>query len=268
MARVIKLAQPGYDVFTAGDENLIYSSQWPLLPIYKQGSFVIPDVTQRTTIINHNLGFVPAFWFFTNTTVEAWSGGFGGVLQDDSRSEFFGPTGGGHIGINENTLQFVPTAFTETGSLRIYYYIFTIDITKLFIAPITNVGAISSGGGNRVFKLAKPTKDVSSDSLKDYVIHSDCRSPLIHSVIPGIGNLVATHNLGYNPMFFAYIQDYSNTEPGFYEMAFSGSGGSDVLVSDFNTVSYRTAGVGLSRNISIVTLKDPFLVNYTRSVVV
>lgn len=262
MARVIKLAQKGYDVKTAGDENLIYSSQWPLLPIYQQGSFTIPDVTQKTNIFNHNLGFVPMFWFFANTTIQAWQNGFGTVLSTDTRSEFFGPTGGGHIGINETSLQFAPTAFTEIGSLTIYYYIFLIDINQLFTAPINRIGSVAGGSGSRVFKIAKPTKDVSSANLDDFVIHSDCRSPLVQSVTQGQGSLTVNHNLGYNPMFFAYVQNYSNTEAGYYELIFSGSGGSDVLKSDINTVQYATTG---TKKISIAVLKDPFLVDYSRS---
>lgn len=263
MARVIKLAQKGYDVKTAGDENLIYSSEWPLLPIYKQGSFMIGDVTQQTNIFTHNLGFVPMFWFFTNATIDAWVNS--GSLVKDNRSEFFGGTGGGNIGINETNLQFVPQA-GATGSLTIYYYIFLVDITKPFQSPIKKIGAVAGGSGGRVFKLAKPSKSVRSTNLDDFVIHSDCRSPLLHSVTPGQGSLIVPHNLGYSPMFFAYVQNYSNREPGYYELIASGSGGTDVLKSDTNTVSYSvTSG---TKPISIVVLKDPFLTDYTRSVTI
>lgn len=262
MARVIKLAQKGYDVKTAGDENLIYSSEWPLLPIYKQGSFTIGDVTQPTNIITHNLGFVPLFWYFTNANISATIN----QLTNDSRSEFFGSTGGGNIGINETNLQFVPQSFTATGSLTIYYYIFLVDITKPFQSPIKKVGGVAGGSGGRVFKLAKPSKSVTSTNLDDFVIHSDCRSPLLHSITTGQGALTANHNLGYSPMFFAYVQNYSGNEPGYYELHPSGSGGGDILKSDINNVTFSiTSG---TKPISIVILKDPFLVDYTRSVTV
>lgn len=267
MARVIKLAQPGFDVNTTGDENLIYSSQWPLLPIAFQGSFTIPDVTVKTTILEHKLGFIPAFWFFTNTTIDAWQNGFGSTLVKQDRSEFFGPTGGGHIGINDNKLQFVPTSFTEIGSLTIYYYIFTIDITKLFQAPITKIGSVVGGSGDQgVFKIAKPNKNISSNNLSDFVIHSDCRSPLVHMVQPGTASTTANHRLGYNPMFFCYVENYSNTEPGFFELVFSGSGGTSVLSSTINDVIYQTSGT--TGRTSILVLKDPFSVSYSRAVTI
>src|SRR3990167_334354 len=101
MARVIKLAQPGHDVKTAGDENLIYSSGWPLLPIVKQGSFSIDNVTKDYTIAEHNLGYFPAFWFFANSPTTAWSNG---AIGTQERSEFFGPIGLSTIKINENKL--------------------------------------------------------------------------------------------------------------------------------------------------------------------
>lgn len=277
VARVVKLAQPGYDVRTAGDENLIYSSQWPLLKIYKSGPFTVNDVQQQQTIVNHDLGFPPIFWFFTNTQITAWENS--GVLTSDTRSEFFGATGGGAFSINSNRLLFNPLGFGATGSLQGYYYIFANDLTKQFTAPINNVGAVpSSTNRGRVFKLAKPGKNVGSSNLEDFVIHSDCRSPLIHSINPGtvVADGTATgnsftvfHNLGYIPMFFGYSVSRGNSGEGpvgDYTLLPTATGGSTSFQSDTTKVQFKETTAG--RKMTVVVLKDPFLVDYSVAVTV
>lgn len=265
---VVKLAQSGFDVKTAGDENLIYNSNWPLLKIYKQGSVVIPDVTQDFIIAEHDLGFPPAFWYFTDNTINGWKGNL--PLVTEERSEFFGPIGGNNsIKINNSKLIFTYGSGSATGSLRLYYYIFALDLTKLFKAPIIKVGQVGGRRDNFVFKIAKENKDISSDNLDDFVIHSDTRSPLIHSVTPGIVNETTNianerkfeifHGLGYIPMFFGYSKSGE-----YYTLLPTGSGGSTIFESDENKVLFREGASG--REITILILKDPFVVDYSVSV--
>jgi hypothetical protein len=269
---VIKLAQPGYDVKTAGDENLVYSSQWPLLKIYRQDKFRIPDVTVATTIATHDLKFIPVFWWFSNATLAAWSNGFGDTLVNEQRSEFFGPTGGGTLSIDANKLNFSPEVNTNVGALNGYYYIFALDLTKQYTAPVVRIGAVSGRGEDKyVFKIAKPGKDVSSHNLDDFIVHSRARSPLIHSVNPGKvtedlggGNFGFTvyHDLDYLPMFFGYTKNAN----GSYSIIYTGQGGSTLFESDEKKIRFTEAAN--TREMTIVILKDPFLIDYTRQVVV
>lgn len=269
-ARVIKLAQQGYNVEDAGDENLVYSSLWPLLKIYKSGPFTISDVTQDQLIATHDLGYTPMFWFFTNDTIDSWLNS--GAIKSDNRSEFFGSLGGGSLTISANQLFYSNNFTGSTSSLNGYYYIFANDITTQFTAPITNAGAQPAGrSNNRIFKVAKPGKDISSKDLQDFAIHSDTRSPLIHSINPGKvspdpnvagGNsFTVYHNLGYIPMFFGYT--YSN---GVYSMLPTGSGGSTIFTADTQKVQFQESVSG--RQMTIVILKDPFLIDYSVSVTV
>lgn len=255
---VIKVAQPGYDVKTTGDENLIYSSEWPLLKIYKDSYFKVSDVSQTTVIADHDLGFVPVFWYFSNTALSAWSNS--GVLTQESRSEFFGPDGPGTISVNSTSLKYNGGSGGATGSLPLHYYLFTLDLTKQYKAPIIKVGSVGGLGDNKnVFKLAKPTKDINSNNLEDFIIHSRARSPMIHSVNPsngGTSSFIVEHNLGYSPMFFGYLK---NTD-GSYSLIPSGQGGSSSLKSSEKTVTYTSA---TADEISIVILKDPFVLDYS-----
>lgn len=257
-SNVIKLAQPGYDVKTAGDENLIYSSLWPLLKIYLQGSASIPDVRATQTLATHDLGYPPVYWFFANTNIVSWDNL---TISKDTRSEFFGPIGDGTLAVDSAKLSYTANAFPFAGgSAQLYYYIFALDLTKQYTAPIIKVGNVSGGFNSKtVFKLAKPGKDISSTDLQDYVIHSRARSPLIHSVNPSLGTVktfTVTHSLGYLPMFFGYVKN-SN---GSYTMIATGQGGSSSFQSTENTIVFNDTG---GKELTVVILKDPFLLDNT-----
>lgn len=255
---VIKLAQPGFDVSTAGDENLIYDSNWPLLKIYKQGSHKIGNATTDSVVVEHDLGFIPMFWYFANTPLSAWQNS--GNVGIQARSEFMGPMGDGTMEIFNNRLEWKATPFGgSSGRSQLYYYIFALDITKQYTAPIIKLGGISGARGDRVFKIAKAGKSVDSDNLFDYVIHSRARSPLIHSVNPSPGavkEFKVEHKLTYLPMFFGF----EKTANGGYKSMPTGQGGSSSFQSDENSITFTDTG---EKEISIVILKDPFQVSYS-----
>lgn len=261
---VVKLAQPGYDVKTCGDENLIYSSLWPLLKIYKQGPFTIGDLSKTTTVINHDLQYPAFFWAFSNQTIDTYLDS--GVQHSEQRSEY-----GFGLNVDTGKLSYTGIPFsTASGQLKLYYYLFALDLTKQFTAPIINVGAVSGGGGSHVFKIAKDTKDVSSTNLEDFILHSQARSPLIHSVNPGVVGediggpkaFTVYHKLGYIPMFFGFTK---NTD-GSYSTLGTGVGGSTIFEADEQKVQFQEAVAG--RQMTIVILKDPFIVDYTVGVTV
>lgn len=262
MANVVKVAQPGYDVKTTGDENLVYSSEWPLLPIYQQGPVTVKDVSKSQILMIHDLTFNPLYWFFSNATITGWEGL--GPSKNERRAEFFGPISGGSIGINTNQLLYTPPVGGVSGSLNLYCYIFALDLAVQYNAPIINIGDIRGASDpSFVFKLAKEGRDINSHNLDDFIIHSRARSPLVHSVNPSVGvvkNLVINHNLGYLPMFFGYIK--SN---GYYVQIPTGQGGSSSFLSDENNITFNDTG---GKEISIVVLKDPFNTEYSRKVTV
>lgn len=255
---VVKLAQPGYDVKTAGDENLIYSSNWPLLEIYAQDSATL-DVTTNNLLARHDLQFPPMFWYFANTDVTAWEN-FGNILPA-RRSEFFGPIGDGTLSMDAGKLQYKANSFPLTaGIVRLYYYIFAVDLTVQFNAPIIKVGSIAGGNDDTfVFKVAKNGKDVNSNDLSDYVLHSRARSPILHSVNPSPGvvrQFIVNHGLGYVPMFFPYVKNAD----GSYTLLPTGLGGTSNLTSDEQNIIFNDTG---GKELTIVVLKDPFLIDYS-----
>jgi len=103
---------------------------------------------------------------------------------------------------------------TTSGTITGRYYIFGIDLETDFTAPILSSGTDTdtpTGSTNFGIKVTKPGKDVSSTDLRDFVIHSGTRSPLVHLVKNGdytvwdsTGYISVFHGLGYAPFMFFY----------------------------------------------------------------
>lgn len=271
---VVKLAQPGFDVKTAGDENLIYNSNWPLLKIYKTGSFTSNNIGATlgiiTEITQHDLGYVPMFWIYSNQPIESWSLTQTAALGN--RSDYIGQVNFVIPTMSRNRLTITSNVSSLNNYISFRYYIFALDLDKQYTAPIIKVGNQTAGKrGKSVFKLAKSGKDINSPNLNDYAIHSDARSPLIHSVNPGIVNedigggsyaFTIYHNLGYAPMFFGYLKGAS----GSYTQTATGGGGTTKFTADEQKVRYQSTANGQA--LTIVILKDPFEIDFTVNVTI
>lgn len=257
---VIRLAQPGFDAETAGDENLIYNSEWPLFPIYKSDTVHIDDASKDYVLCEHDLGYPAAFWPITVVSYASWAST---TMTPEARAEFMGRAGQ-YVGSKKNKLTYYGSLAGFTGSMDITYYLFAIDLTQEFKAPIISIGDPPPADAPFVFKLTKDGKDIDSDDLSDFAIHSDGRSPLLHSVNPGANNenlggagfaFTVFHNLTYNPIFFLYV-DGSNTPSGTYGLFPSGAGGSTVVEVDNQIVRFRQALAG--QKMTFIVCKDPF----------
>lgn len=269
-SKVVKLAQPGYDVNTAGDENLIYNSNWPLLKIVASGTFETTDTaTEFQIICEHKLGYPPAFWWFGNMDDTS--------LNTAEKSKY--NTGiAVNVGMDEKALYLCTPPGTAFGHIKIEWYIFALDLTKNYTAPQIRVGGVANAESDVKFKIAKPGKSITSNNLDDFVIHSDTRSPLIHSVTNGVAtadgssptgfSLTATHNLGYEPMMMVYrYESLTNTARYFYHpyiVSLNDGGGSDYFIVDDKKVEWAALeGDKVSARMAIVILKDPFIIDYT-----
>ena len=56
-----KVSRKGFDVKTASDKQLAFSSEWPLLPIEAEGTYSIADGWHTYDIYTHSLGYYPVF---------------------------------------------------------------------------------------------------------------------------------------------------------------------------------------------------------------
>lgn len=236
----IKVTLPGVGVDTASDAQLLFNSSWPSLKIFKNihVTQIIPaNRTMPTQIYNHGLGFVPAVVPY---------GGVGGSNTSNNIAEISRQ----NIGADPSNL-YVLQGNTQPINLDIRLSILYLDITVPFTAPVINNGPSSAAvpDPDFGFKLSKNNRDVDSHDLRDFIIHTGARSPMIHAVVPGVitgGSFSYTHDLPYDPMFFAFTQSQ-----GLYVLLNGFSGlttiGSTISISGLNGTP-----------VSIVILKDPF----------
>lgn len=110
----LKIAKPGYDIATAGIENLILDTSHPLLKIKEivSGSF---DTTGDIVINTHNLGYSPQFKIFSQVgDWDIWPGGIDTKFVECPVSR-----------VKSRSARGFPTSF--------YNYIPYTDNTKLYL---------------------------------------------------------------------------------------------------------------------------------------
>lgn len=253
----IKVSQIGKDAQDAGDKDLQFSSSWPNLKYIFNGriqatteEIVNPGVSSGI-ILRHNLGYVPFFIPYVIAD-EAYSI-FRQFISADKKNVYISAGSGG------------PAQLTFDVGLMV----FPIDIEKNFKAPNIDTGTSSGGRGDSDvgIRFTKPHKDISSKDLRDYIIHSRTRSPMIHEVVNGPLNITAgfshTHDLPYDPFFFAYIECNAITlgPNGAYGLVngFAGAVAQGHTLSIINHPSITTDYPNPKS--SFVILKDPFIVD-------
>jgi len=198
----IRVAQKEYSADNAADYQLLFTSEWPLLKIEKQGSVTIADKSQDVTIATHDLGYAPMFLVYA----------VGGLFGD--------------MGTNTVLLTGYPARISATdlkwfgsydgvssGAITIYYYIFRYPMTQNYTADILSQSAASpESGGDQGFKMAMDGKTAKSTDLRDFVVHTDARNLQIqksfNKLFTGTGwteNI--PHGLTYEPFFLFYMKD-------------------------------------------------------------
>lgn len=248
-----KVSRPGFDVRTCADHELLFSSSWPLLKIHSQGSFSIPDTTVQTTIATHGLGYVPMFWVFDN------GNSISNTTSSASRMTFF--LQGQYTAINSTNLIW---RSTSAGSFSGYYYIFRYDMTTSFEAEIFNsTSSTKTDVGDYGIKVAKSGKSITSTDLRDYVVHSGSRSPMIHKTGTGSfgvggGTATITHNLGYEPLYFVYAK-YAG---GYADSRYEQLTGLALTSADVTYASDTSITISVANQLDYfyMIFKDPMLI--------
>lgn len=249
MAQVLKIAKSGYDVKTAGDVDLAFSSQWPSLPIAAEintNQFAGNALIANPTVINipHNLGFPP----FT----------IGWTVVNGRSQTLFPDVDATNIYFNSSFPN--PSTFGYCN-----FKCFNLDLTKDVDYPFAlppSPGRTGPVKSSKVFKLAKPHKDISSTDLRDYLIHSRCQSPQILAVKIGNnsngGTLSYTSPLGYTSWVFGYVKGntFGGTRKGRYGFAPYHSQAYPVTKIDNSTNTYSISYVAGDIAV-LVILRDP-----------
>jgi hypothetical protein len=246
----IKVSRKGYDVKTCADQELVFSSSWPTLKIFDQGSFTIADTTQDVTLKNHALGYYPLYLVFVDR-IDPSEPATGPHVATTGTSQF--------IGVDSSNLKWWgATRGAGAGTISGRYYIYHYNMITDYTAPIISTADTLQGSELDDYGI-KETVDgasTSSTDLREFSIHSGTRKLLIHrtgygSLGVGGGVVTITHSLGYEPMFmmFAKIQGYT-----YYQMVF----GADDSAVDSNTTAVKFA-IPYQCDYAYIIFKDPIL---------
>lgn len=252
MTYIAKGTPEGNDVDTAVDYLNTFNSSAPLLKVH--------ETNVSSSTVTHNLGYFPLFFIMYP------SGGYvPGAVNQFSSTEW-----------SVTTSQLVRSS--GTGSIR--YFIFRQSLEVNFSAPYVDGGKSPiTSSSNYVFKLSKPGTAVNSQDMRDYSLHSNTKSPMIHKVDYGAMTLISgsyyrvvAHGLPYTPTVIVYMKPGTNSlglSANNYGMVMPPVGVSgryfvvDYAVSGQGGVGYVTVWAdpfyfSTPPQISVVILKDPY----------
>lgn len=237
----VKVSRIGYDVNTASDKQLAFSSEWPLLPIEAEGDITISPpvggpgmVTQD--IFTHNLGYEPVFY----------------VQRTDGGN--FWP---GWCWIDDTKLWFDSYVSTD---INIKWKIFRRPLKTNYTSANTDTtDATQVIDKDYGIYISRPGKDITSTDKRDFGVRSDVRQLMIaqsgYTTTP-VYQKTVTHNLGYRPMFFLFME--SDGTPGDYTMATSAS---DFYVTATDTQLTWILYTPPERNYAYIIFRDTLTTN-------
>lgn len=235
----LKVTQLGFDVNVASDQNLLFSSGWPVLKIDTPKDGV--TAAGGGAIYSHGLGYPPFYLVFKRYGDKFYLYNNPSFYVD---SENFGFSGDGTVH-------------------DIRFFICRNPLNENFTATIGETGVQVQGEVDHDwgFKATLPGKDITSTDLRDYSVHSSTRGPMIHKVqygqLESTGSFYEinyTNNLGYVPIFFGFHSNDGETFNGLVGLEQSPP---KLFVDPDGNIKIQslTATYG-----TIFVFKDPFLV--------
>jgi hypothetical protein len=238
----IKIAKSGFNVNDAQDDDLSFNSSWPSLPIVK-----VVNSTDETPIA-HGLPY-PTLAVIIGQSPGGWYNNVFSPISSDSTYVYPG-----------------------AGTVIIY----DLDITTDVDYPYNQRPKTSSSYDNNYgIKVAKKDKDIESDDMRDFMLHTRCGSPMVlavktqETVSPDNPNLIQyTSQLGYPSFVFGYVENES-MGAGYYQTAPPAGQAYPITFSDGIT-SYMNIGVlpgSFTGRGSLIILRSPMFSNDPISVV-
>ena len=260
----IIITQPGIDVKTAADYQMIFNSSWPSLQIAYEANIVVGPLTSAQTA--HSLGFFPL--------TMGWL-----ILNGISIGRIFGSSGNLAFPQTDVILSFDKTNVyltnnNSTATYTVSIKCYNLDISKsidytLPLAASFKLPYDSTYG----IKVAKSNKAITSTDLRDFILHSRAQSPAVLSIVTkptvyttGIPYAIQyTNPVGYVPWVLAFIGNNNGTK---YSPLAQGSQQSGYLFTTIASTATSGSISALSRAFnpssaiaSLVVLRDPLVVS-------
>jgi len=191
----IKIAQLGYDARTAADQNLLFSSSWPLLKIAYTDSVSVP--ANSTYTYAHNFGFPPFHFGPTDDNNSPLT-----LLQTkvDSTNLYI---------INGNATAQTARFYLCYNPLNINFQALDNQNYQLYTAQPYDK--------NYGIKIVKQNKNINSTDLRDFTVHSGTRSLMIEGIVSGIlANEPILPGGNFNTVFYQSKLPYPSLYFGFW----------------------------------------------------
>lgn len=199
------LSKPFYDVTKCAEADLIFSSDWPSLPIANVLTLPVTSAVINTignyVTLSHGQSYPPlvqAWLKRSDGSVMKITSGVDGTLLVDKSSIY--------ISLSE----FIDQDASPATSICIYVY--EVDISTEVQYQITKTTSQrSSYDPNYSLRIAKPGKDIGSTDLRDFMVHSQAQSPLILAVrtqasVSSGTSLQYIDRQGYLSWVFGYVK--------------------------------------------------------------
>lgn len=195
MSTGARVSRTGFNVNTASDKQMAFSSDWPLLPIEAEGDITITPAVGgeylTADIFTHNLGYAPVF-----------------LVDRVSGNDFFFP-----LWVKCNSTKMWFDGYLAT-AITLRWRVFRRPIDTNYDSPIfSSQDATKDKDDDYGLLVSLPGKKVSSTDKRDFSIRSDVRQLMVakSGYIPaGVGGLEVTHNLGYKPMYLCYVGTFDD----------------------------------------------------------
>ena len=270
----IKVSQSGYSTTNAPDYALTFSSSWPQVPIIKEFTQTVPvTITVDPTnggyryyaagpVFTHNLGFFAFAQFWIGYT-EPLTGKLSIIKPVDSLGMFGSKlTNNTVIPLDYNG--HFPTAIAGPSQVTWHVKVYNFDITIARSYPYKQPPIVPQPYDKDYgIKIVKQNKQITSNDMRDFILHSRCQSPQIDSIniSDASKNVIYKNTTGYLNWVFGYFTNDgityqelqpqgTNSSPNF----FYGYGG------DPNTYAIINVYGGANYASSIVVLRDPLFV--------
>lgn len=237
----IKASRTGFDVNTASDKQLAFSSQWPLLPIEAEGSFEVTAEDELDEVVfTHNLGYVPVFMYWLET------GGKRYPVGSFWYTNFYATT----------TTLHIKDYILASGTF--HWKIFRRPLLTEYAAKtIVSTDATETDSKDYGIFVSLPGKSVHSTDKRDFCVRSDTRQLMIHKTgflddSTNGGRII--HNLGYQPMYWFYTENIFNNPAGAYSLQYQAD---DFTISTTDTtLTYTFYGFPFLKHAYLI-FKDP-----------
>jgi hypothetical protein len=283
-----KISNPGFDATKAAGYQLLYNSSWPTISITYESSQTVPYVGTPNVTFTHNLGY----FAFCDVWVSVNGDNVGDFLSDGSLQIELNSVGASFT-IRQTVIassgapntDFFGNVVNGTLNCTISIKCYNIDLTKAANYPFMQSATYKQPYSPDVgIKLAKPNRNIASNDLRDFILHSRGQSPTVLAIqteaqaiasptTPGTQQISYSNPAGYVAWVYGFV--WANTGLGVKYYSAVGIGlteSTDYPSLNINGSTYvlnlGTAAIDQMQGGTLLVLRDPLFAANTVNVTV